>query len=93
MHASLFSLVTIDDPDVVFAWGMEMVSCSDDGGERRKTIVHLGGPIGTGIISTHETAEKACARWSTVVPLGIVWDADRWTESAHMATKMALDAL
>lgn len=84
MHASLFSLVTTEDPSAVFAWGIEMVDYLGDEEERRKTIVHLGGPNGPGTISTHDTAEKACARWSKVVPLDIVWDAEQWLEAAHM---------
>lgn len=83
MHASLFSLVTVDDPGVVFAWGMEIVG-DRDGEECRKTVVHVGGPGGQGAISTHESAEKACARWSAVVPLDLRWDVDDWIDATRL---------
>jgi hypothetical protein len=84
MHASLFSLVTTEDPTIVFAWGMEIVDYVN-GEERTKTILHIGPPNSSGTISTRVSAEKACARWSTIVPLDIVWDAEPWIEATRLA--------
>ncbi|OLF09139.1 hypothetical protein BLA60_21440 [Actinophytocola xinjiangensis] len=90
MHASLFSLVTADDPTVVFGWGMEIVD-HQDGDESRKTIVHIGSPKGQGTVSMHESAEHARNRWSMVVPVDIVWDADDWADAIRLTSANVLD--
>lgn len=82
MHASLFSLVVADDPDQVFAWGMEIASDGRQDDELTRTaILYIGSPDDKGRISTHASAEAACKRWSMVVPLTLVWDAEAWADA------------
>lgn len=82
MHATLFSLVVADRPELVVAWGMEIAYDENpDGTEpERKAIVCLDVPNGEGTIATHTSAEAARDRWGMKVPLDIVWDADVWAE-------------
>lgn len=73
MDASLFSLVSTEDPDLVFAWGMEVVRhVTDD--EYRKAVVYIANPTGQDTVSVHTCAESACKRWSTVTPLTLMWE-------------------
>ncbi|GAB3433608.1 hypothetical protein GCM10027436_09920 [Actinophytocola sediminis] len=81
MHATLFSLVATENPNLIFAWGMEIVEDGyQDGEESRKAIIYIGGATGRETISTHLSAEHACRRWSTVTPLTIVWDNESWAD-------------
>lgn len=81
MNATLFSLVVAENPDLVFGYGMEIVSSRETPDETRKAIVYIGSRNGEGNISTHVSAEAACKRWSIVVPLSIEWDPDAWTDA------------
>lgn len=81
MHATLFSLVVTENPDQVFAWGMEIIDDAKDLEETRQAIVYVGYADGQGSISTHTSAESACKRWSAVVPLSIEWDGDAWADA------------
>ena len=88
MHAVLFSLVPIDNQDLVFAWGMEIVTDagSDSTEAERKTVVYVGSANGGDCISTHESADAACAHWGHIVPLNIVWDTDTWADALKTAS-------
>ena len=74
MNCELFSLVPTEDPNTVFAWGMEF--SAEDGAEvKRVAMVHIGDPFDSGTsVGYHASAEAACARWSTVVPLDVFWE-------------------
>lgn len=78
MHASLFSLVTTENPDRVFAWGMEITTAKNAEGleASRKAIVYIHHSDDKNTLAQHTSAEAACSRWSQVVPLQIVWDSD-----------------
>ncbi|OLF12874.1 hypothetical protein BLA60_06315 [Actinophytocola xinjiangensis] len=80
MHASLFSLIPVDNPEQIFAWGMEIITSEDPETSEttRKTIVYIHNSNDTGTLAQHTSAEAACARWSQIVPVDIVWDSDVW---------------
>lgn len=83
MNATLFSLVVAENSDLIFGYGMEIVSYSgrDEPNGTRRAIVYIDSPNGEGSISTHASAEAACRRWSTIVPLSIEWDVDAWADA------------
>jgi hypothetical protein len=76
MHAVLFSLVVDQNPDLIFAWGMEIINDMhiDKATAKRKVVLYINDMDGREGISTHASAEAACKTWSKIVPLRIVWD-------------------
>lgn len=82
MDASLFSLVSTEDPELIFAWGMEVVRHAPDNKQYRKAVVYIVDPAGQDTVSTHTCAESACTRWSTVTPLTLTWETTpQWPSS------------
>ncbi|MGH3761184.1 hypothetical protein [Actinophytocola sp.] len=92
MHATLFSLVVSDNPDLVAAWGMEITYTEepDETDPQQKAILYIGAPNGEGSIATHTSAEAARDRWSMKVPLSLVWDADTWADAHAELDKQSL---
>ncbi|MCT2587073.1 hypothetical protein [Actinophytocola gossypii] len=74
VYGQLFTLVSADDPTLVFAWGMQ-VSEPD----RRTAVVWRREPDGQDILGLHASADAARERFSLVTPLDLVWEPDRST--------------
>lgn len=83
MHAALFSLVPVGSPEAVFGWGMEIITYDgqEEAEPNRQAVVYIGLAGGKGNVAMHDSAEAACTRWSRVVPLDLVWDADLWADA------------
>ncbi|MBP2321700.1 hypothetical protein JOF56_002085 [Kibdelosporangium banguiense] len=70
MEAQLFTLVSAEDPDKIFAWGMEIAT--DDDVEaivyRRDPLTHRT------MFGVHNSAEEALARYGNTRALDLQWE-------------------
>ena len=68
MDAKLFTLVSADDPNKVFAWGMEI-----DSTEETVAVLYRrgAGRYSTGL---HPSAEAALRLWSRIAPMQLLWE-------------------
>jgi len=70
VYGRLFTLVTIDDDSQVFAWGIE-IQTDDD----LEAVIYRKDPAnGRTLFGLHDSAQAACDRWSSIVPLEIFWE-------------------
>ena len=70
MTAAAFSLVSADDHDKVFAFGIDI-----DLPSGREAITFRREADGRTVFGVHESAEAARLRFSRLVPLDLVWEA------------------
>lgn len=81
MNGALFALVCKENDDKVFAWGMEVTIDEDPETETaaRAAVVYRPSLDTThSMLSTHSSAEDACAAYNRIVPVDLEWDADHW---------------
>lgn len=88
MYGRLFTLVTIDDDSQVFAWGIEIVG--DEGSpEDNEAVIYRKDPdTRRTLFGVHDSAQAACDRWSSIVPLEICWE-ESYVPSSAMAAAIA----
>jgi hypothetical protein len=70
VYGRLFTLVTIDDDSNIFAWGIEIRSAND-----LEAVIYRKDPAtGKTMFGLHDSAQAACDRWTSIVPLEIHWE-------------------
>lgn len=66
-----FSLVSAEDPDKVFAYGIDIELLSG-----REVVVFRRDPGGQAMFGIHQSAESALRRYNLITPLELVWETD-----------------
>ncbi|HEX2133397.1 MAG TPA: hypothetical protein VHH15_17755 [Actinophytocola sp.] len=69
MTAIPFALVIAEDHDKVFAYGLDIALTSG-----REVITFRRDSDGRSLFGTHQSAEAARRRFSSVTPLDLVWE-------------------
>ncbi|OLF11142.1 hypothetical protein BLA60_14235 [Actinophytocola xinjiangensis] len=69
MTATPFALVSTEDPDKVFAYGLDI-----DLPSGRNVVTFRREPTGQKLFATHESVESARRRFSVITPLDLVWE-------------------
>ncbi len=74
VYGRLFTLVTIDDDSQVFAWGIEIVGAVGSPPHTEAETYRTDPARPRTRCGVHDSAQAACDRWSSIVPLEICWE-------------------
>lgn len=70
MEGRLFTLVSADNEEYVFAWGMEITTSLD-----QEAVTYCRNPVtNQTVFGLHSNAESALARYGTSYQLRLVWE-------------------
>jgi hypothetical protein len=76
MYGQLFTLVHAADPDTdsgegtaIFAWGMQITTDTD-----QFAVIYRRDRGGHSTFGVHGSADRACALYSRLVPLRVMWE-------------------
>lgn len=70
MEGRLFTLVSADDEDNVFAWGMEITTSYE-----QEAVTYCRHPVtNQTVFGLHSNAESALRRYGTTFQLRLVWE-------------------
>ena len=70
MEGRLFTLVTVDDDEMVFAWGMQITTPTE-----QEAVTYCRNPVtNQTVFGLHRNAESALLRYGTTLQLRLVWE-------------------
>ncbi|ALG05643.1 hypothetical protein [Kibdelosporangium phytohabitans] len=70
MNAQLFTLTKADDPNEVYAWGMQITTADDT-----EAVVYRRDPVSQrAMFGVHDSAEAALARYGSAHDLALQWE-------------------
>jgi hypothetical protein len=70
MEGRLFTLVSADDDEMVFAWGMQITTPTEE-----EAVTYCRNPVtNQTVFGLHRNAESALLRYGTALQLRLVWE-------------------